>query len=74
MQQRHSLLFRYTSQFIKYFILSTLGAVLVCVVAGILGAPDIASVLLDVINFLFFRLALCAFLVLGCAIVFESFR
>jgi len=74
MRTQHSLFFEYTCRSIKYFLLFTIGLVLVCLISILFGQAGAAIALLNSIWPLWLRFALCAPIALGCAVIFESMR
>lgn len=72
--QPHSLLFRWTCRFIKYFFLTTIGLIGACLLATIFGEVAAVLTLLRTVYLLWLRLALSSGLSLGCAVIFESLR
>lgn len=74
MRIQHSLFFEYTCRSIKYFLLFTIGLVLVCLVAILFGQAGAAMALFNGIWPLWIRFVLFAPIALGCAVIFESMR
>jgi hypothetical protein len=72
MLPKHNCLFRWSTVFIKYFFLVTVGLIGAFLLAALWGHGALALTWMDYLMGLWWRLALASFLSLGCAVVFES--
>ncbi|MBN3895282.1 MAG: hypothetical protein HWQ41_08455 [Nostoc sp. NOS(2021)] len=72
---RHSFLFRLTSQLIKYFALGLFGLAIAYVMSAIFGGSHIAMNLLPfVFNWVIFRCGLILLCLILTTVIFESVR
>lgn len=74
MKHQHSLLFQYICRFIRYIILFTIIAAAAYLVANIFGLSTLAAIIFGIVKELWMRILLCAFVILGCSIIFESIQ
>lgn len=74
MKHQHSLLFQYICRFIRYIILFTIVAGAAYLVANIFGLSTLAVIIFGIVKELWMRIILCAFVILGCSIIFESIQ
>ncbi|HHP7245810.1 MAG TPA: hypothetical protein ACFE0H_14115 [Elainellaceae cyanobacterium] len=74
MIQKHSLLFQFACQFIKYFTLFIFGLGTVCLISAVLGATPFANLVLSAMADWWWRLIISALLILGIAVIFESLK
>lgn len=70
--RHHSRLFRWLCQFIKYFFLFSFGLAVFCVMASLLGAAGLATLVLNLVKDFWFRVALSSLISFGLAAVIES--
>ena len=74
MWPEHSLLFRWITGFIKYFFLVTVGLTGAFLLAVLFGHGYLALALMNYLLDWWWRLAAGSFLVLGCIVIFDSFK
>lgn len=72
---RRSLMFRFASKLLKYYLLGLFGFTLTCVLAAIVGAFPVVELLLNpFVGELLLRLAFLTICFIATAIVVESMR
>lgn len=73
-QNRHSRLFRLTTQFIKYFLLAIFGFGIVCILSMSFGVLNIITGLLPLFGDLFYKFGVLLLCLITITAVLESLR